>query len=474
MFARIPKTNSLILLTTLAFCLTGCGDSQSSSQRQSNSNPFAPNAGSNHSRPNNTNSNRAPSRPKPSSISQKKRPSTPSPSTALPGSPKEMTQKKSEPVKTDPASSNNIIDETRKRTLNEENPGVAIIVRGISGQETELLPVIQNELRSSIVKPSTNDLPKEKPDADTGQNEVEHFFLDKQLVLIIRPVPEDLFAFAQNLKWGSVKEIDLPNRIITIDTQQKKLTSLAAKENSTPEPSVKSPTKTDPAKPTIKPTEKKKPASANPLANDRDLKPRPGEETLDWALRVIAGTSSFAHDTACKKLVRMKPDPDQLQRVSSVLAETLPLAKTGFRMKEHVNAMSVWYTDEATQAFAALLSGEKSRVVREEIIELLPKIRSEVTAEVLVGRLAHRGDMKAARTSLKFLGELGEKPVIKLLEHPDDSLRIEACKILQAIGTQDSIEALKKRAEIEDSPVIKRLISETQTKINQKSASRDE
>ncbi len=170
----------------------------------------------------------------------------------------------------------------------------------------------------------------------------------------------------------------------------------------------------------------------------------------------------------------MKPDPDQLQRVSSVLAETLPLAKTGFRMKEHVNAMSVWYTDEATQAFAALLSGEKSRVVREEIIELLPKIRSEVTAEVLVGRLAHRGDMKAARTSLKFLGELGEKPVIKLLEHPDDSLRIEACKILQAIGTQDSIEALKKRAEIEDSPVIKRLISETQTKINQKSASRDE
>lgn len=388
-----------------------------------------------------------------------------------------MTQKKSEPVKTDPASPNNIIDETRKRTLNEENPGVAIIVRGISGQETELLPVIQNELRSSIVKPSTDDSPKEKLDADSAENDVEHFFLDKQLVLIIRPVPEDLFAFAQNLKWGSVKEIDLPNRIITIDTQQKKLTSLASKENmtpSTPEPSVEGPTKTDPTKPTMKPTEKKKSTGVNPLANDRDLKPRPGEETLDWALRVIAGTSSFAHDTACKKLVRMKPDPDQLQRVSSVLAETLPLAKTGFRMKEHVNAMSVWYTDEATQAFAALLSGEKSRVVREEIIELLPKIRSEVTAEVLVGRLAHRGDMKAARTSLKFLGALAEKPVIKLLEHPEDSLRIEACKILQAIGTQDSIEALKKRAEVEDSPVIKRLISETQTKINQKSASRDE
>jgi len=162
----------------------------------------------------------------------------------------------------------------------------------------------------------------------------------------------------------------------------------------------------------------------------------------------------------------MKPDSDQLQRVSSVLAMTLPLAKTGFRLKEHVNAMSIWYTDEATMAFAALLSDEKSGLVREEIIGLLPKIHSEVTAEVIVGRLSNRKDMKKARTSLRIMGEIAEKPVIKLLNHPESSMRIEACKILQSIGTQESIAALKKQAELEDSKVIKNLISETQAKIN--------
>ena len=216
-----------------------------------------------------------------------------------------------------------------------------------------------------------------------------------------------------------------------------------------------------------------KSAVSDKETNDRDLKPRSGEETIDWALRVIAGTSPFAHDTACKKLASMKPDNSHLQQVSSVLAATLPLAKEGFRMKEHVNAMAVWYTDEATLTFAALLSDERSVLVREEIIELLPTIRSETTAEVLVGRLSNREDMKDARRALRFMGEIAEKPVIKLLNHPDSSLRIEACNILQSIGTQEALDALQKQAEIEDSIVVKQLLSKTQTDIKKKLATTD-
>jgi HEAT repeat protein len=76
--------------------------------------------------------------------------------------------------------------------------------------------------------------------------------------------------------------------------------------------------------------------------------------------------------------------------------------------------------------------------------------------------------LKDARRALKILGQIAEKPVIELLGHPDPSMRIEACKIMQAIGTQKSIEALKNQVDTEESDVVKQLISETQTGIEQK------
>ncbi|MFH1303631.1 MAG: HEAT repeat domain-containing protein, partial [Planctomycetota bacterium] len=469
MLARISNTNSLPLLLALGFILTGCGGSDTSNQRRANSNPFAP-----------ANDNSAPAQPQSSQMSQTRQPQA-SPSAAPGMSPKVLTEKKPEPVESGIPSETNIISETSKRTLDSESPGVAIIVRGVSGNEPLALPILQQNLRSSSLNPLAANLQKQDLPAESTRKDLEHFVFDKQLVLVVRPVPADLFAFAQTLKWGKVKEIDLQNRIITVDAQLQELNSLALRDKAAsmqPASPANASANSDPLKnnpdlnssePAMKQPENKS-AVSDKETNDRDLKPRSGEETIDWALRVIAGTSPFAHDTACKKLASMKPDSSHLQQVSSVLAATLPLAKEGFRMKEHVNAMAVWYTDEATLTFAALLSDERSVLVREEIIELLPTIRSETTAEVLVGRLSNREDMKDARRALRFMGEIAEKPVIKLLNHPDSSLRIEACNILQSIGTQEALDALQKQAEIEDSIVVKQLLSKTQTDIKKKLA----
>ncbi|QDT30394.1 hypothetical protein Enr10x_57600 [Gimesia panareensis] len=166
----------------------------------------------------------------------------------------------------------------------------------------------------------------------------------------------------------------------------------------------------------------------------------------------------------------MEPDPENLQRVSAILAATLPLAKEGFRMPEHVNVMAVWYTDGATREFAKLLENEKDFLVREKIIRLLPTIHSETMAEVLVGRLSDREDRKDARRALQIMGEIAEKPVLQLLNDPDSSLRIEACNVLQSIGTEEAVTALKQRAETEDNAVVKTLLVDTQAKIEKKSA----
>ncbi|QDU06749.1 HEAT repeat domain-containing protein [Gimesia aquarii] len=466
MLAFIHKTTFFPFLISVAFLLNGCGGSNSNNQRSAKSNPFAP-----------SNGNFAPARPRtPNRSNTERTQQSPDENSNIISQQKTGSVKKITKPKVNATSNQtNIITETRKRTLDSKSPGVAIIVRGVSGDEPMALPILQKEIRSSILNPSTNNLQKQGALTESSQQDFENFVFNKQLVVVVRPVPNDLFAFAQKLNWGKVKEIDLQNRIITVDTQLQQLNSTLLKNKAAAmqsEPPVKVSANTNsvknnatenPTRPMMK-TPEKKPGNSN----DRDLKPRSGEETIDWALRVIAGSSPFAHDTACKQLARMTPDDSQLQRVSSVLAATLPLAKEGFRMKEHVNAMAVWYTKEATMAFAVLLADEKSVLVREEIIELLPKIHSETTAEVLVGRLSNREDLKDARQALKIMGQIAEKPVIRLLNHPNSSLRIEACKILQSIGTQEAVEALKIRAEVEESNVVKQLLSETQAGIQSK------
>lgn len=365
-----------------------------------------------------------------------------------------------------------LIAETSKYTLDAQNPGVAVIVRGISDNMPEAMPLIIQTLAPVV----GNQQP-----GSAKPIQLEQHLINNQLVLIMRPAPADLFAFAQKLKCGAIKEIDIQKRIITVDTELPQLKVLAQNVqagNTGMNSDFKVSANSESLKnmqangnvPTIGNVPEKTVIPKSDIGTDRDLKPRPGEETIDWALRVIAGTSSFAHDTACKKLAKMDPDPQDLQRVSSILAATLPLAKEGFRMPEHVNAMAVWYTDGATREFSELLDKEKDFLVREKIIKLLPNIHSQTMAEVLVGRLSDREDRRDARRALQIMGEIAEKPVLQLLNDPDSSLRIEACNILQSIGTAEAIAALQERVETEENDVVKEQLLRAQAKIEKKLA----
>ena len=48
--------------------------------------------------------------------------------------------------------------------------------------------------------------------------------------------------------------------------------------------------------------------------------------------------------------------------------------------------------------------------------------------------------------ALIAIGPPAEKAAQKLLAHRDRGIRTEACKILKAVGTADSVDALKKAA----------------------------
>lgn len=461
MLVLLPKTGLLVVLTAVMLVLSSCGSSNSPEQRRVSSNPFAP------AKSNSFSSRRPQSAP-----------SVPGRMSAASGdraTADTASKKKRETDSEEATAGTDIITETSKYTLDSNRPGVAIIVRGVSEKIPEALPLIQKQLVSLASD--------QQPLSDgSAAPQLEQHVIDQQLVLVLRPAPADLFAFAQKLNCGEIKEIDIQKRIITVESRLSQLMALARNsqaENPGMDSDVKVSANSDSlrnmkAASNLHPVRnqpEKNPLPKSTIGTDRDIKPRPGEDKIDWALRVIAGSSPFAHDTACKELAKMEPDSADLQRVSALLAETLPLAKQGFRMPAHVNAMAVWYTDAATLKFARLLENEKDFLVRDKIIELLPAIRSETTAEVLVGRLSNRADMKDARRALRILGEIAEKPVIQLLNDPDSSMRIEACNILQSIGTAAAIAALKQRAENEDNAIVKKLLAETELKIQKRLSS---
>lgn len=465
----LPRTTKFFLpLTMSAMILSGCGGSDHTNPGQVNSNPFAP-------------AKRTTSMSQPRSTQDAAKSAEPADkkqsSATVVVSDKSPKQKPKMEAVVSPTASK-LVREISKKTLDSANPGVAIVVNGISGNEVMALPILQQKLHSTALGSPASALLKQNQGSGKAPA-VEDFMLDQKLVLVLRPVPQDLSDFAKQIKWGDVKEVDLRHRVITVDTKFQKLNELAVRTPMQQDDSVKVSANSESIKP-IETTPSMKPALKQPAPSveaadsnktDRDLKPRPGEETIDWALRVIAGSSSFAHDTACKKLASMKPDPQQLERVSSVLSETLPLAKEGFRMKEHVKAMAVWHTDQATKAFAPLLEEEKLVLVRKELIGQISTIRTEAAAEVLVGRLSNRADLRDARRALLLMGSIAEKPVIQLLHHPDSSMRIEACRILQSIGTEATLATLDELIESEESDVARQVMAETKSDIKKKSNS---
>ena len=70
----------------------------------------------------------------------------------------------------------------------------------------------------------------------------------------------------------------------------------------------------------------------------------------------------------------------------------------------------------------------------------LAKLKDERAIEPIAERLPK--DRREASAALQEFGPAAEKPVIKYLQDKDKNNRIEACKILKAIGTKNSLAAL--------------------------------
>lgn len=93
--------------------------------------------------------------------------------------------------------------------------------------------------------------------------------------------------------------------------------------------------------------------------------------------------------------------------------------------------------------------------IRQAALKALGQRKDPSTMSYIAERLKDPGDRGSASDALKAFGREAEPAVIGYLEDADTAVAIEACRILQKIGTQASLPKLEKAAQAADKNVAK-------------------
>jgi hypothetical protein len=160
---------------------------------------------------------------------------------------------------------------------------------------------------------------------------------------------------------------------------------------------------------------------------------------LNRALEGIKSSNADIRDSALEQLAQMKPD----QRRGEVLTALRgPLTSTDTRANAlAVQALGVWGTQENLPTLIKALDS-RDGLTRKKGIEALARFKDLATIEPIARRLGSSYDGSAAVEALIKLGPASEKTALRALTSKDERVRRDACKILEKIGTSDSLATL--------------------------------
>jgi predicted Zn finger-like uncharacterized protein len=99
-------------------------------------------------------------------------------------------------------------------------------------------------------------------------------------------------------------------------------------------------------------------------------------------------------------------------------------------------ALTVWATPANVEALVKTVDNPYAPL-RQNAMLALGKLQDERGAAPIAARLPVGEDRRAASDALKALGPKAEKEVARYLSHTDKDVRLEACRILRAIGTNN-------------------------------------
>jgi HEAT repeat protein len=110
-------------------------------------------------------------------------------------------------------------------------------------------------------------------------------------------------------------------------------------------------------------------------------------------------------------------------------------------------ALKVWATPAEVPALIKAAS-DVSDNVRRPALEALAKLKDPRAIGPLAKRLAANHDLKEVSAALVAMGPAVEPEVVKVLAEMNRDVRVEVCRILQAVGTGASLPALEAAAKV--------------------------
>lgn len=121
--------------------------------------------------------------------------------------------------------------------------------------------------------------------------------------------------------------------------------------------------------------------------------------------------------------------------------------------QQAAEALANWATPAVAPALLKCLEGNgfDSRAAG----RVLGTLQEKRAAPLLAAKLADLSWRFEAGAALRAIGPAAEAPVAKLLKDKDWGVRLEACRILQQIGSKDSLKALDALAAGDDNPLVK-------------------
>lgn len=150
-------------------------------------------------------------------------------------------------------------------------------------------------------------------------------------------------------------------------------------------------------------------------------------------------------------LQRKRPEkPDKA--MAEAIADWLEKGDLHLR-QQAAEALGEWGTRDAVPKLLKCLEGNGFDA--RAAARALGKLRESRAAPVLAGKLTDMGWRVDAAAALKAIGKPAEKPVSRLLQDRDWGVRLEACRILQEVGTQDSLESLEAAAARDENPLVR-------------------
>jgi predicted Zn finger-like uncharacterized protein len=175
-------------------------------------------------------------------------------------------------------------------------------------------------------------------------------------------------------------------------------------------------------------------------AKPQDIPPADADAIVK-ALFDLQSPDLFTRKDAAEALAAMKPSEKDHAKVAKALEENLDDENT-FARQAKIKALGVWATKHSISALLKMMQ-HTDVFTRKAAISALGVTKDERAAEPLAEALTDFHQRGEAVEALKAIGPKAEKAVIKQLSNLEWTIRIEACKILEAIGTKECIAPLR-------------------------------